>query len=68
MKKIFIFVILLLIFVFPIYADNDNKEQLIKAMEYYELGNYNSAVKIYETLLDNGIANSTIYYNLALSY
>lgn len=68
MKKFFIFVILLLISVFPIYADNNNKDQLVKAMEYYELGDYHNTIKIYETLLDNGIANSTIYYNLALSY
>lgn len=68
MKKIIFFTLLLLIFVFPIYADNDIKDQLIKAMDFYDLGNYNNAIKIYETLLDDGIINSTIYYNLALSY
>lgn len=71
MKKFFCFFLLLLSFVFPVYADNetnDSKEQLIKAMNYYDLGNYNNAIKIYETLLDDNIFNSTIYYNLAVSY
>ena len=68
MKKIIYVSVLLLSFVIPICAENDSKEQLIKAMDYYELGNYNNAIKIYETLLNNGISNSTIYYNLAVSY
>lgn len=68
MKKIFLFFLLLLNFVFPVYADNDTKDKLIKAMDFYDLGNYNNAIKIYETLLDEGISNSVIYYNLAVSY
>ncbi len=68
MKKIFCLFLLLLNFILPLYADSDNKDRLIKAMDFYDLGNYNNAIKIYETLLDEGIVNSTIYYNLAVSY
>ena len=68
MKKIFCLIIMLISFSFVVYADNDSKDQLIKAMDFYDLGNYNNAIKIYETLLDEGISNPTIYYNLALSY
>ena len=74
MKKKICFLFLLLSFVVPIYADDfDNAgngidEQLAKAIDYYDLGNYNNAIKIYETLLEENIKNSTIYYNLAVLY
>ena len=71
MKKNFCFLLLLLSFVVPIYADVsdiNSKEQLTKAIDYYDLGNYNNAIKIYETSLENGIKNSTVYYNLAALY
>lgn len=66
MKK-FLIILLLCNFILPIYAAGE-KEQLGKAKDYYDLGSYNNAIKIYETLINDGISNSTIYYNLALSY
>ena len=70
MKKILIFFILFFNIIFPIYADTTdyNKEQFNKAIDYYNLGNYNNAIKIYETLLEDGVSNSTIYYDLSVLY
>lgn len=67
MKKSLYLLLLLISFIIPIYAD-DFEEQLTKAVDYYELGNYNNAIKVYEISLENDIKNSTIYYNLAALY
>ena len=68
MRRIFNFFILLFIISFPIHAYSTDNERFVEAIDCYNSGNYNNAIKIYETLLDNGIVNSTIYYNLAVSY
>ncbi len=64
MKKL---ILLFLFFPIFIYSYNAN-EEFTRANELYNSGQYQDAAKIYETLLDSGYKNPTIYYNLGNAY
>lgn len=68
MKKLLIPFIFLFSLVCFLYADESDKELYQQAMDYYNGENYYGAIKNYKILLSNGVVNSSIYYNLALSY
>src|SRR4030067_3096290 len=39
-----------------------------KANRFYDSGNFNSAIQSYHQLLDKGIKEATVYYNLGNAY
>ncbi len=43
-------------------------ELLLQANKQYESGNFEAAIKTYEQLMNLGVADSTVYYNLGNAY
>jgi len=48
-----------------LFANSDKFEQ---ANKFFENKEYNEAIKLYESILSNGIESASIYYNLGNSY
>ncbi len=68
MKKICLFFILIFGFNTILFANTAQKELFQKASDFYEQQDYVNAAINYELLIRSGVANSTVYYNLALCY
>lgn len=69
MKKIFM-VISIFIFLFSrSYPNGDLVQSLFdKSINYYDSGNVDSALDIYEKLIDSGVNSGLIYYNIGNIY
>ena len=69
MKKIVLFFTLMLGLNSLLLAEDFAQKDLFqKAVDLYELEDYVGATLNYEMLIREGVSNSTIYYNLAVSY
>lgn len=69
MKKIVLFFTLILGLNSLLLAEDFAQKDLFqKAVDLYELEDYVGATLNYEMLIREGVSNSTIYYNLAVSY
>ncbi len=55
---------LLLVSTSHLYSQENPTELFQKANRYYDSGNFKSAIKIYQQLLDRGINDAMVYYNL----
>ena len=60
--------ILLLIFTSHLYSQENPGELFQKGNRYYDSGNFKSAIKTYQQLLDRGINDAIVYYNLGNAY
>ena len=60
--------ILLLISTSHLYSQENPTDLFQKANRYYDTGNFKSAIKSYQQLLDRGINDAIIYYNLGNAY
>lgn len=68
MKKVFLYIILILFTTFSLSAQKKNNvENLRRADELYKQNNYSDAAKIYESELKKGISTE-LYYNLGNTY
>ena len=67
-KSILIFVVLLSILHWNRGIAADNETIWNEASEYYDEGNYSSAIANYHNLIDRGYTNSDLYYNLGNCY
>lgn len=43
-------------------------QAIYAANQLYQVGNYDDAIRIYEQIIDQGVEDSTLYYNLGNSY
>lgn len=69
--KTSILLILVCIFIFnasALFAKDNNISLLDKANNYYQAGKYSEAITSYEELLNNGIKNPYVFYNLGNAY
>ena len=60
--------VFLLIFTSQLYSGENPTELFQKGNRYYDSGNFKSAIKTYQQLLDRGIKDATVYYNLGSAY
>lgn len=60
--------VFLLIFTGQLYSQENSLELFQKGNRNYDSGNFKSAIKTYQQLLDLGIKDATVYYNLGNSY
>jgi len=60
--------ILLLIFTSHLYGQENSGELFQKANRYYDTGNFKSAIKSYQQLLNRGLKDAIVYYNLGNAY
>ena len=63
MKKI-IFIISIILYL-PTFADNP---LFIEANHHYNTENYSSAISLYDSIIENNLESSAIYYNLGNCY
>lgn len=68
MRKLILYIAPLLL-AFGALAHADDNETIWKqAADYYDQGKYNQAIDSYQKLLERGMNNAEIYYNLGNSY
>ncbi|MFV0472161.1 MAG: tetratricopeptide repeat protein [Paludibacteraceae bacterium] len=72
MKKLFLYINLMLIFTLPVQAQDKAEIRtvemnLIQANNLYKQGNYSDAAKLYKEALQKGVS-SELYYNLGNAY
>lgn len=64
-----LFGLMVLITAFPGSAQDDNfLSQIAQANDHYTKGQFNKAAGLYQSLIDRGVKNGYLYYNLANSY
>lgn len=67
MKKIFILISLFGLYVMP-GLSQQNETMLDSAKQYYDKGNYERSIEIYEQILEQGKESAAIYYNIGNAY
>lgn len=67
MKKIFLIIVIHL-YLFPLFAQSSIDEVMKKANEFYVKGQFKEAINIYESLIHQGFEGTSLYYNLGNSY
>ncbi len=70
-KKVYKKIIILILFLIPviIYANKDNTIELFnQGNEKYKKGQYQDAIKFYESILLKNIKNGYVYFNLGNAY
>ena len=67
MRRYLTIYIVLLSFSIPAFADH-NVHLFKKGNEFYELGQYQEAIKNFEEIIDNGYESWELYYNLGNAY
>lgn len=60
--------IVLLAFGVTFGAQDNVDDVLLEANRQYQLGDYNSAILLYESMIDMGVQDSAIYFNLGSAY
>ncbi len=62
--------ILFLLFLLPSigFASTDLDSLMVKANKLYQNKNYDEAIKVYKTIINNGYVGSSLYYNLGNAY
>ncbi len=63
-----IVLLILLLWVVGSNAQENSLELFQKANRFYDSGDFNSAIKSYHQLLDKGIKDAAVYYNLGNAY
>ncbi|QWR76421.1 tetratricopeptide repeat protein [Candidatus Magnetomonas plexicatena] len=67
--KLFLLIIALTVLVLPQMATADSAGEVFKhASEFYVSGNYDAALKQYETLIKEGYESGNLYYNIGNCY
>lgn len=51
-----------------LYSQENSRELFQKANRYYDSGDFKSAIRTYQQLLDRGINDAIVYYNLGNAY
>jgi len=65
--KVFVYLILFVLFWLPLAAE-DHSEVIDSANECYIRGEYERAIELYQSIIDNGYEASELYYNLGNAY
>jgi len=71
MKKVLIFLVLLVSVAFPVFADDpvqDENRSFYTGNVYYEKKDYTKALENYRAALDMGIESGSLYYNIGNAY
>jgi tetratricopeptide (TPR) repeat protein len=59
--------LIILLFNISLFA-NEAENKFNKANEYYNSGEYEQAIELYKSIIDNGYNDSKIYYNIGNAY